>query len=81
MTKNEFSKSVKLVESGADLSKYDYDNLYGCGLPDFKPVHTTIEAVAKLVQYQARTFAGTWDAQELDNMAKIAKQKFLIVNG
>ena len=80
MTKEQFSKSVKLVESGVDLSKYDDSNLIGCGLPDFTPVHTTIEAVAKLVQYQARTFAGTWDAQELDNMAKIAKQKFLIVN-
>lgn len=80
MTTKQFAQSVKLVESGADLSKYDDSNLYGCGLPDFKPVHTTIEAVAKLVQYQARTFAGTWDAQELDNMAKIAKQKFLIVN-
>lgn len=80
MTKSEFSQAVKMVESGADLSKFDDSNLFGCGLPDFRPVHTTIGAVAKLVQYQARTFAGTWDAQELDNMAKIAKQKFLIVN-
>lgn len=80
MTAKQFSQSVKLVESGADLSKYDYDNLIGCGLLDFKPVHTTIEAVARLVQYQARNFNGTWDALELDNMAKIAKGKFLIVN-
>ena len=81
MTTKQFAQAVKLAESNSDLSKYDYDNLYGCGLPDFKPVHTTIEAVAKLVQYQARTFAGTWDAVELDNMAKIAKRNFLIVNG
>ena len=80
MTTKQFAQSVKLVESGADLSAFDYDNLIGCGLPDFKPVFTTIEAVARLVCYQARTFAGTWDAVELDNMARIAKAKFLIVN-
>lgn len=81
MTTKQFAQAVKLVESNSDLSKYDDSNLYGCGLPDFKPVHTTIEAVAKLVQYQARTFAGTWDAEELDSMARIAKRNFLIVNG
>jgi len=79
MTKSEFSQAVKLVESGADLSKFDDSNLFGCGLRDFVPVHTTIGAVAKLVQYQARTFAGTWDAAELDEMARIAKRNFLIV--
>lgn len=79
MTKSEFSQAVKMVESGADLSKFDDSNLFGCGLPDFQPIYTTIGAVAKLVQYQARTFAGTWDAAALDEMAQIAKKKFLIV--
>lgn len=79
MTRNEFKEAVKLVESGADLSKFDYDNLIGCGLRDFKPVNTTVGAVARLVAYQARTFAGTWDATELDNMARIAKRNFIIV--
>ena len=80
MTKSEFSQSVKLVESRADLLKFDDSNLFGCGLSDFKfPVYTTIGAVARLVAWQARTFAGTWDAEELDNMARIARKKFLIV--
>lgn len=79
MTKSEFSQAVKLVESGADLSKFDDSNLFGCGLRDFAPVHTTIGAVARLVCYQARTFAGTWDAAALEEMAQIAKKKFLIV--
>ncbi len=79
MTKAEFKEAVKMVEIGGDLSKYDDSNLYGCGLPSFQPVHTTIGAVARLVAYQARTFAGTWDSAELDNMAQIAKRKFLII--
>lgn len=80
MTKSQFTQAVKLVESRADLSGFDYDNLIGCGLRDFKPTYTTIGAVARLVAYQARTFAGTWDAVELDSMARIAKCNFLIVN-
>lgn len=81
MTKNEFKQAVEMVEKGADLSKYDDSNLFGCGLPDFQPVFTTIGAVAKLVCYQARTLVGTWDAAELDAMAKIAKKKFKIISG
>ena len=80
MTKNEFKQAVQMVESGAeDLSGHDDSNLFGCGLPEFQAVHTTIGAVARLVGYQARTFAGTWDMEELDKMAKIAKGKFIIV--
>lgn len=79
MTKSEFSQAVKMVESGADLSKFDDSNLFGCGLPEFRPIHTTIGAVARLVCWQARTFAGTWDSVALEEIAGIAKRKFLIV--
>ena len=80
MTKNEFKQAVEMVEKREDLSKFDDSNLFGCGLSDFKfPVYTTIGAVARLVAWQARTFAGTWDSVELDNMARIARKKFLIV--
>lgn len=79
MTREEFKQAVEMVENKVDLSKFDDSNLYGCGLSDFKPVYTTIGAVARLVAWQARTLAGTWDALELDNMARIAKNKFLIV--
>ena len=81
MTKNEFKQAVEMVESkDFDYTKHDDSNLYGCGLNDFKfPVYTTIGAVARLVAWQARTFAGTWDSVELDNMARIAKNKFQII--
>lgn len=79
MTTKEFKQVVKMIESGVDLSQFDDSTLHGCALPGFEPVHTTLGAVAKLVQYQARTFAGTWDASELNELARIAKRKFLIV--
>ena len=76
----DFKRAVKLIESGADLSKVNFDHLQGCGLRDFAPVATTIEAAAKLIGYQARQLNGTWDESELENMRKIAQKKFLIVN-
>jgi hypothetical protein len=50
-------------------------------LPDFQPVHTTIDAVAALIRWQALQFNGQWDATELDNMAWIAKRKFTLIDG
>ena len=81
MTREQISQAVKLVESkDFDYTKHDDSNLFGCGLNDFKyPVYTTIGAVARLIAWQARTFGGTWDAVELDNMARIARKKFLII--
>jgi len=54
--------------------------LYGFGLPHFKPVHTTIEAVAKVIRWQARQFNGQWDHPALDEVARIGRKKFLIVD-
>jgi hypothetical protein len=80
MTTKQFAQAVKLAEQNADsLCDIDNANLFGCALPSFQKVHTTIPAVAKLVHYQAMQFNGKWSAEELDNMARIAKKKFLII--
>lgn len=69
-----------MVENGVDLSKVSDFHLTGCAMREFQPVATTIEAAAKFIGYHARQFNGTWDENELENMRKIAKKKFLIVN-
>ena len=79
MTKNEFSAAVKLAKSNADLSNIDDSHLHGCALSDFQPVHTSLQAVAKLVRYQCAMFNGGWDESECNALALIAKRKFLIV--
>ena len=80
MNIQDFRRAVKLIESGADLSDVTDFHLYGCTTREFRPVATTIEAAAKFIGYHARTFAGTWDESELENMRGIAQKKFLVVN-
>ena len=82
MTRAQFSEAVKIATSDRDLSNVDDSSLHGCGLPEFHQVHTTVEMVAKLVRWQCcGIFAADTivDSQELDNMAWIARRKFLVV--
>ena len=83
MTKPQFSEALTIARSGRDLSDVDDSTLHGCGLSDFKyPVYCTVEMVAKLVRWQCCSIFSNdtiADAQELDNMAHIARKKFQIV--
>jgi hypothetical protein len=81
MTLVQFRKAFAIADDQSiDLSNVDDSILYGCGLPEFKPVYTTLEAVAKLIRWQALQFNGQWDAQELDEVATIGRKKFMVLN-
>lgn len=79
MTKQQFSDAVKMVESGKDLSLVDDAVLFGCGLPDFKPVVTTIEVCAKHIAWQAMQLNGQWDSSALQETFDILKRKVQII--
>jgi len=83
MTKSEFSQAVKIAQSPRSLENVDDSSLMGCGLPEFKyPVYVTVEMVAKLIRWQCcGIFSNSTivDAEELNNMAWIAKRKFQVV--
>jgi hypothetical protein len=80
MTKAEFKQAFEIAKSNKDLTNVDDSTVYGCGLPDFKPVYVTLEVVAKLIRWQCQyIFGDGWDMNELDNIAHIAKKKFLII--
>lgn len=79
MNKMEFKAAFEIANSDKDLSGVDDSPLFGCGLKGFQPVHTTLEAVAKLVRYQALYLNGNWDMAEVDNMACIARRNFIII--
>lgn len=81
MTKEQFSAAWKIAQNkDVDLSEIDDSILHGCGLSDFVPVYTTLETVAKLLRWQCLyMFGDGFDAQELDNMARIARKNFLVV--
>lgn len=80
MTKAQFSKAWQIAQSNQDLSNIDDTILHGCGLPKFQRVVTTIETVAKLLRWQCcNMFGDGFDANELANMASIAKNKFNVL--
>lgn len=81
MTLAQFQVAIKAAQNPTlDLTATDDSMLFGYGLPEFKPVHTTIAAVAKVIRWQARQFNGQWDMVELDALAKLARRKFIIVD-
>lgn len=78
MTKNEMKKAVELAKSDKELSA-DISMFNGYGLPSFEIIHTTIEAVANLIRWQAIQLNGNFDMEELDCIAKIGRKKFVII--
>jgi len=80
MTLSQFQAAFAIAkDSDRDLSNVDDSILFGCGLSSFKPVHTTLEAVAKLIRWQAYQFNGEWDAEALNEVAVLGRKNFLIL--
>jgi hypothetical protein len=79
MNKAEFKQAFAVAKSDVNLSEVDNTLLYGCGLPGFEPVYCTTRQVAKLLRWQAQNLNGSWDMGEVNNIAKIAQRKFLII--
>lgn len=80
MTLAQFQKAFAIANSNVDLSNVDDSILFGYGLPTFKPVHTTLEAVAKTIRWQALQFNGQWNAEALNEVAEHGRKNFLILN-
>ena len=81
MTKPELTKALAIAKSEKELndSNASIDIFDGYGLSCFKPVHVTIDQVARLIRWQCAYIGGGWDAKELDNLCHLAKKRFLIV--
>lgn len=80
MNAAQFKQAFSLADSDVDLTGVDDSHLFGYGLRDFKPVFTTIEAVAKIIRWQAHYLNGKWDQNELNEIARLGRKRFLILN-
>ncbi len=80
MNKAEFKRVFALAKSDADLSDVDDSPLHGCALPEFQPVATTVEMVAKLVRWQGQDLFGGWDMEAVNEVHEIGRRRFLIIN-
>ena len=80
MTLNQFQQAFAIAKDfNRDLSNVDDSILYGYGLASFKPVHTTLEAVAKTIRWQALMMNGEWDAEALNEVAENGRKNFLVL--
>jgi uncharacterized protein with von Willebrand factor type A (vWA) domain len=78
MTKGELTLAVSLAKNGT-YNQVDIDIFDGYGLEGFEPVHCTLDAVARLINWQCVRFDGSFDSEELDTIARVGKRKFLIL--
>lgn len=80
MTLQQFQDAFAIAKDfNRSLSEVDNSILFGYGLPDFKPVHTTLEAVAKTIRWQALQFNGQWDSEALNEIAELGRRNFLVL--
>lgn len=79
MNKQEFSRALEAAKSDECFLDVDDSLLFGCGLVDFEPVHCSTKQVAKLIRYQAQYLNGNWDWNEINDLARIARKKFIIL--
>jgi len=80
MTKNQFQTAFAIAKDfNIDLSEVDDSTHFGFGLREFVPVHTTLEAVAKTIRWQALQFNGQWNAEALDEVAQCGRKNFIVL--
>jgi hypothetical protein len=80
MTKNEAKKAFEIANDFTiDLTKEDDSNHFGFGLPDFKPVYTTVKAVARTMRWQGCLFNGTWDMNAINEVIHFGRKNFMII--
>ena len=82
MLKSEFNKAFAMAnDPDIPLIHVDYSVLHGCALPEFKyPVHCTTEQLAAMIRWQGQYLFGGWNSEELDQLAKIGKKKFILLD-
>lgn len=81
MTSQQFSAAFKIASDfSRDLLHIDNNTIHGYGLPGFRPVHVTLEMVAKEIRWHALRFDGQWDAEALQEVASLGRRAFIVVS-
>ncbi len=79
MTTQQFQAAVALAASDADLSHADDSVLFGFGLPNFKPVVATLQAIARTIRWQALQLNGQFDSEALNECHQLFRHRVTVV--
>lgn len=80
MNKAEMTQALAIAKDNTiDLLNEDISLFDGYGLSDFVPVHVTLRQVARIIRWQAQCLDGTWDANEINQIANKGRKRFMII--
>ena len=80
MKTSDLDKALALARSDVPLNIEDLSIFDGFGLPDFKPVTCTVEALAMLVRWQCFCLNGSIDAEALQEIATLGRHRFYVLS-
>ena len=76
----DLDRALAIARSGRPLNVADLSIFDGFGLPDFKPVTCTVEALAMLVRWQCVQLNGEINAEALQEIATYGRKRFLVLS-
>ena len=80
MKTSDLDKALKLARSDVPLNIEDLSIFDGFGLPDFKPITCTVEALAMLIRWQCFCLNGSIDAEALQEVATCGRHRFHVLS-
>ena len=81
MTKTELTEAFAMSRDNPDNCVHfgDIWVFAGYGLHGFKPVHCRLIDIARLLLWQCQNLDGSWDMEEMGEIAKLGRKLFIIV--
>ena len=81
MKTSDLDSALAIARSDRPLNLDDLSLFGGFGLPDFRPVICTVEALAVLVRWQCVYFNGSIDSEAFDEIARLGRHRFTVLHG
>ena len=81
MKATDLDMALAIARSDTDLNVADLSLFDRFGLPGFRPVTCTVEALAMLVRWQCVCFDGSVDSEALQEIAECGRHRFTVLSG
>ena len=81
MKASDLDAALAIARSDRPLNIEDLSIFDGFGLPDFKPITCTVEALAMLIRWQCFQLNGEINAEASQEIATYGKRRFSVLNG
>jgi len=81
MKTRDLDEALAIARTDRPLALADLEIFDGFGLPDYRPVTCTLEALAMLVRWQCIRFDGSVDSEALQEIATLGRRRFTVLAG